>query len=391
MKFQQFCLSNKRDEIMLLKNQNVAIIGAGPVGLTMAKLLQQNGIKVTVYERDQNPQARIWGGTLDLHKGSGQDALKRAGLLESYYSNAIPMGIMMTNKHGEILSSVSPQYDNPEINRNDLRKILLDSLTQDTVAWGKKLTGLSAKNGKWLLHFEKEKDETADFVIGANGGMSSVRKYVTDIEVEETGTFIIQGDIPEPEINCPEFYQLCQGNRLMTAHEGNLFVANPKNNGMLSYGIIFKKPESFATDQNKPDFKNTKSISNFLSEKLSDWNDLYKQLFQATSFFVGLPTRKITLDKPWKKSRPLPLTLIGDAAHLMPAFAGQGVNIGLVDTLILSDNLTNGKFETIEAAIQDYEQKMFVYAKEAQLESGKNEIEMRQPDFSFQKLLYPNS
>jgi len=71
----------------------------------------------------------------------------------------------------------------------------------------------------------------------------------------------------------------------------------------------------------------------------------------------------------------------------MPPFAGQGVNIGLMDTLILSDNLTNGKFKTIQTAIDDYEQKMFVYATEAQLESSKNEIEMHNPDFSFQKLI----
>ena len=52
---------------MLLQDKTVAILGAGPVGLTMARLLQQQGVAVTVYERDASAQARVWGGTLDLH------------------------------------------------------------------------------------------------------------------------------------------------------------------------------------------------------------------------------------------------------------------------------------------------------------------------------------
>lgn len=371
---------------MLLQHKKVAIIGAGPVGLTMAKLLQQEGVDVTVYERDRDEQTRIWGGTLDLHKDSGQEAMLKAGLLETYYALSIPMGINMADAQGHVLSTIKPNHDNPEINRNVLRTLLLESLTSGTVVWDSQLTTLEAHNDKWLLHFSNQPAAQADMVIVANGGMSKARNFVTDVVMEDTGTFIIQGDVPQPGINCPDFYQRCNGNRLMAAYDGNLLVANPYNNGALTYGVIFKRPEEWTTTI-PIDFHNTEAVHTFLSDRFSAWGDIYQQLFQATSFFVGLPTRKLPLSSTWKKDRPLPITLIGDAAHLMPPFAGKGVNTGLVDALTLSGNLTSGQYATIADAIEAYEAAMFAYASEAQLESNENEIKMRDPGFSFHQLL----
>jgi 2-polyprenyl-6-methoxyphenol hydroxylase-like FAD-dependent oxidoreductase len=370
---------------MLLTNKTVAILGAGPVGLTMARLLQQRGVAVTVYERDASAQARVWGGTLDLHETTGQPALRQAGLLAAYFAQARPIGRTLVDAHCHGQRLLPPDTAAPEINRYALRQLLLGSLAAGTVAWDHKFTSLEPQAGRWQLHFERGLSATADLVIGANGGLSKAQPYVTATQATYTGTFIVQGEVPEPARRCPAFYQRCGGNLLMYANQGRLLIAHPDNNGVLTYNVSVRQPAEWLRDH-APDCGQPDQARTFLAALFAPELACFQELFAATTFFVGLPARQLSLAQPWHAERPAPLTLIGDAAHVMPPFAGEGANTGLHDAHLLADNLTRpGAFASLEGAIADYEQQMRTYAQAAQLQTSRNELAMHQPDFSFLK------
>ena len=119
----------------------VAIIGAGPGGLTCARILQRHGISATVYDHESGPEARNQGGTLDLHEDNGQIALREAGLLEEFFRLSRPEGQEMRqmDRAGAVLFHHTPEAGErlkPEIDRGRLRDLLLGSLKPGTVRWG---------------------------------------------------------------------------------------------------------------------------------------------------------------------------------------------------------------------------------------------------------------
>lgn len=163
----------------------IAIIGAGPGGLTCARILQQHGITAAVYDRDAGPDARDQGGTLDLHADNGQIALREAGLLEEFFQLARPDGQEMRQMDpaGTILFHHVPEEDErfkPEIDRGQLRDLLLNSLRPGTVRWGHGLQAVSGPaEGPRQLHFTDGTTIEADLVIGADGAWSTVRRALS--------------------------------------------------------------------------------------------------------------------------------------------------------------------------------------------------------------------
>src|SRR6202012_5899213 len=149
----------RKSNMRAIDGKKIAIVGGGPGGLTLARLLEQSGAQVSVYERDQSRNARVQGSALDLHEHSGLAALEAAGLIEAFWANHRPdlNSLRLTDANGKVLHHhlrhMSGPGKRPEIERGPLRDILLDSLQPGTVQGDCKLEDSEFQGEQVLLHF----------------------------------------------------------------------------------------------------------------------------------------------------------------------------------------------------------------------------------------------
>jgi 2-polyprenyl-6-methoxyphenol hydroxylase-like FAD-dependent oxidoreductase len=365
----------------LLDNKKVAIVGGGPGGLTLARLLQLKGADVKVYERDLNMDARVQGTTLDLHEESGLKALRRANLLDEFKKNYRPGAdkLIIVNEKAEIFFSDhegKPEEDfgsehfRPEIDRGPLRKLLLESLQPDTVVWNSQFVSMEKQNGGWLVHFKNETSAYADIVIGADGANSKVRPYITDIKPFYSGisgVLSVEG-VHNSVTTVPKIHTLLKGGKIMAFGGGKCITVAAKGDGDLAFYVSYKIDENRLESV---DFSDKTQALAWFRKDFPEWGNLWLELFEnAETTFIPIPIYSMPLDQTWQA---LPnLTMLGDAAHLMPPFAGEGVNMAMLDALELSDCLCNENFSGIQAAIASYENQMRKRAAEAAQESLEN-------------------
>lgn len=348
----------------MLLDKDIAIVGGGPGGLTLARLLQIRGARVKVFERDFSQAARVQGAIVDLHYDSGLKAMAATGLMDAFKANYMqgadkyrlldPRGNILLDEGNQV---GEPQFGNPhfrpEIDRGALRDLLIEGLLPGTVVWDSQFVSMQQVEGNWKLQFKNGTTAAADIVIGSDGYRSQIRPYLTDVKPIYSGATIIQGEIDDPETACPEFFQLVNQANLMAMGAGATIAAQPRGDGGLTFYAASLYPENWVKTSGI-DFNEPKAVQIYLTGHYEGWNPVFFSLFKACQHFVPRPLNYFPLEHRWETKENL--TLIGDAAHLMPP-NGEGVNLAMLDALDLSECLIN--FTDIKEAISAYEKIMF--------------------------------
>jgi len=352
---------------MLINNKSIAIVGGGPGGLTLARLLQLKGADVRVFERDLNKNARVQGSPLDLHDDSGLAAIRKAGLLEEFKQNYL-IGAdreLIMNENAEIFYSdheSKPEEDfgkrhfRPEIDRGTLRKILLESLQPETVVWNSHFVSMEKQSEGWILHFKNNTTAYADIVIACDGANSKIRPYITDSKAFYTGITMLEGNIQQVKETAPKVNALLKGGKIMAFGNNKNLLMGQKGNGDIGFYASFRTNENWASGSSL-DFTDRNQILDWYKTTYPEWDSIWLELFEnAETPFIPRPIYCIPFDQIWETQSNV--TLIGDAAHVMPPFAGEGVNMAMLDALELSECLTSDQYESLKEAISAYEVQM---------------------------------
>lgn len=341
-------------------SRKVAIVGAGPGGLMLGCLLQMRGFNISIFEADSHATARRQGGSLDLHADSGLLAIADADLRDAFdalarYDDQVDS--LYDHKGNLVFTRDFSDAIRPEIDRGQLRDLLLAKLAPNTVWWNFKIKDVVSSDEGHHVIADEGNVGPFDLIVGADGAWSRIRKLVTPTIPQPTGLVYYEWDIENIDVLHPTLAALLPRGKIGAVATDRGFIAQRSSAGQVKVYLLIRDDggelSRLAHD--------TRVDVNELLHHLDGWDNSLKAFVLAASGFAQL--RSLSVLPSGETWRSMPgITLLGDAAHVMAPFGGEGVNMALEDARQLAHRLTaNSDWNTV---IADYEREMMVRVKD---------------------------
>lgn len=335
---------------------HLAIIGAGIGGVALAVACLHRGIPFTIYERDANFDTRSQGYGLTLQQASKAiEGLGLFSLKDGVHSTRHLVHTTAGNVVGEWgvrkwiqeNENTKTKRSNIHIARQSLRMELLNQLSdQQQVQWSHQLLDFKEDEGKGVtLRFQingEIKMANADLVVGADGIRSTVRRLIIGDErspLRYLGCIVILGICPLSALTVMNSSLLDSATVFQTANGKERLYIMPYKVDSVMWQLSFPMTEKDAKELSA---QGSKALRNEAIRR-TQWHDPIPQILFATqeNYVSGYPVydRELLHSELLKNAGKV--TLIGDAAHPMSPFKGQGANQALLDALSLARAITS--------------------------------------------------
>ena len=336
---------------------NLAIIGGGIAGVALAVACLHRSIPFTLYERDTNFEARSQGYGLTLQqarksiKGFGlfkldQGVVSSRHVVHTTDGKVIGEWGMRKWMPAKEVSALKPS--NIHIARQSLRLELLNQLGgSNFVKWDHKLVAIQKDTAKGVkLRFKVNgnlRETSADLVVGADGIRSTVRKLMPlkdNDSLHYLGCIVILGICPLKKLKDLESPLLDSATVFQTANGKERIYMMPYTTDSVMWQLSFPLSETEAKALSN---KGPKELKNEASRR-TQWHNPIPQILKATSEanISGYPVYDREILKSDAMGSLGEVSLIGDAAHPMSPFKGQGANQALLDALALARGISRG-------------------------------------------------
>jgi salicylate hydroxylase len=344
------------------------IIGGGIGGLATALALQKNGFSSQIFERDPEFHSRRQGYSLTIQK-NGFDALEKLGIGENIRkigNDSIISRVSTYNNLGEIIFSKlksrnnRSHFNNFAVPRQSLRECLLNELTTDTIHWNKEITRYEAISDDHVrIIFSDNTSTVGRALIGCDGVRSYIRRQLLGDDLNYLGVWAINGISPhhDNQFFLNQTIQIIDG-------KSRLFIkpfSIDKCMWQFTFKISMDNEEYHQLDQN-----DLEGLLNRVKCATNDWHEPTPKLIDDTKVCdvrAGPIYDRDPLDVIKKDIACV--TMLGDAAHPMSPFKGQGANQALVDAVSLVRHLVDYRCEDtgVEKAFAEFEKEMLNRSK----------------------------